>query len=61
MKLRHVWREVSDGNQTLKVLALQYYIPAEPGWHQDLIVQGGYWEDVEICTTETDNFPEDTP
>lgn len=60
MHLRHVWRTVNDGNQELKVLALQQWYEAE-GWeHPDYVKVGGFWEDVEISLVEPDKGPHDT-
>lgn len=44
-KLRHVWREINDGNGDIKVLALQQWVET----HDDSSNEhGGYWVDVEI-------------
>lgn len=57
MCLRHVWRTVSDGDQQLKVLALQQWYMAE-GWeHPDYVEAGGYWQDVEISLAESNDGP----
>lgn len=56
-RFRHVWRDISDGNRDVKVLALQIWIPAE-GWeHEDIIANGGYWHDVEVSIAEPDDNP----
>jgi len=57
-QLRHVWRDHSDGNATLRVLALQQWFEAE-GWeHEDIVKQGGYWQDVPVVMREDKTFPE---
>jgi hypothetical protein len=55
MTLRHVWRELNDGNTTQKVLTLQQFYEAE-GWEyedwrkfDDSVNMYGHWEDVQVC------------
>lgn len=56
MDLRHVWRVANDGNGDVKVLALQQWHKAE-GWeHEDIVKDGGYWEDVEIYASTSRNL-----
>ena len=50
--IRHVWRELNDGNGDVKVLALQVFTPAEEWMHVDIVAAGGYWSDVPVVTRE---------
>lgn len=50
MKLRHVWRTINDGNEDVKVLALQQWVEADGDDGDDICEAGGYWVDVEICS-----------
>jgi hypothetical protein len=60
MHLRHVWRELNDGNGDVKVLALQQFNVADDwedeAWRQrqfDKQVQAyGFWEDIPVDNKE---------
>lgn len=54
---RHVWREISDGNRTVKVLTLQQWLQCE-GWENQIyLVYGGEWVDVQVSALESRDNP----
>ena len=57
--MRHVWRELNDGNGDHKVLALQVWVPADHQSHDLIAANGGYWEDVPVSLT--DNWLDPNP
>ena len=48
--LRHVWRDINDGNEDLKVLIVQQWI------YRDINddPNHGFWKDLEVTTEEPD-------
>jgi hypothetical protein len=55
--IRHVWREINDGNQTIKVLALQQWFISKNWKPSDHLNDRGEWRDVPIIINETTSPP----